>query len=109
MLPSVAGRLNAELPQLARIDRRRRFGQHANRLLTFRKSDHIAERRRAGENHGQPVDAEGDAAVRRRAVTQRFEEKAELGLGLLAADAEQLENAPLHLPPLDTPPPPPPP
>src|SRR3546814_5129313 len=45
---------------------------------------------------GDAVDAEGDAAVRRRAVPERVEQEAELGLGLLRADAQQLEHRALH-------------
>ncbi len=49
-----------------------------------------------GQEHGDPVEAEREAAVRRRAGREAIEQKPEpppdLGLG----DAEQLEDAPLH-------------
>src|SRR5215470_13925002 len=101
-LRSIAGGLDAQLAELARIDRRRRFGEHADRFLAFGKRDHVAQRRRAAEEHRQAIDAEGDAAVRRRAEAERFEEEAELRLGLFPADAQQRENSLLQLEVMDT-------
>src|SRR5204862_5591628 len=42
------------------------------------------------------IEAERDAAVRRRAVFERLEEEAEAELRFLLADVEQRENAALH-------------
>ena len=50
----------------------------------------------AGEQHDHPVPAEGDAAVRRRAVLERVEQEAELGPGLLGGQADHVEDRLLH-------------
>ena len=42
------------------------------------EGDHVADRLGAGHQHDQAVQAEGQAAVRRRAVLQRVEQEAEL-------------------------------
>src|SRR5206468_11336281 len=49
-----------------------------------------------GEQHHEPVHAEGDAAVRRGTVAQRLEQKPELLLRLLLPDAERPEDLRLH-------------
>ena len=59
------------------------------------------ESRPAEERH-DPVDAERDAAVRRRAVAQRVEQEAEARLGLLLGDPERLEDLLLHVGAVDT-------
>src|SRR3546814_17825940 len=60
------------------------------------EGDHVADRLGAGHQRGDAIDAEGDAAVRRRAVPKRVEQEAVLRLGLLLADAQQLEHRALH-------------
>ena len=45
------------------------------------------------QQHHQPVDAERDAAVGRRAILERFEHVPELLRNLLVVEAEQLEDA----------------
>src|SRR3546814_11283512 len=60
------------------------------------EGDHVADRLGAGHQRGDAIDAEGDAAVRRRAVPERVEQEAELRLGLLRADAQQLAHRALH-------------
>jgi len=49
----------------------------------FGEGDYFAQGFFAGEEHGDAVDAERDAAVRRRAVRQRVEEEAEAAALLL--------------------------
>src|SRR3954447_7104184 len=44
-----------------------------------------------------PVEAVGDAAMRRGAIAQGVEEKAEALLGLLLVDSDRLEHRSLHL------------
>src|SRR5581483_1970947 len=83
---------NPELAQLARLDRGGRVGEHVHGALAFGKRDHVAQRFGAAQKHREPVDAEGDAAVGRRAVAQRFEEKPELRLRLFRADAHEPED-----------------
>ena len=65
-------------------------------FAVFGKRDHLANRRFAGENRDDPVQPERNAAVRRRAVFERFEEEAEPELRLLVGDAEPLEDARLQ-------------
>ena len=49
---------------------------------------------RAAEQHGQAIEAERDAAVRRRAVGERVEQEAELARAPRSSlDAEQREDA----------------
>ena len=89
------------LRQLRVRDRRRRTGHQALRGGGLGERDDVADRFGAGHQRGDAVDAEGDAAVRRRAVLQRVEQEAELGFGLFRADAEQLEHRALHVRAMD--------
>ena len=52
--------------------------------------------------HDQPVESEGDAAVRRRTVLEGAEQEAELHLRLLRAQADQVEDLLLHVRSVDT-------
>ena len=82
-------------------DRRRRAGHQALRRGGLRERDHVADRLRACHQRRDAIDAERDAAMRRRAETQRIQQEAELRLGLFRTDAEQLEHRALHLRPVD--------
>ena len=57
------------------------------------------------QQHDQPIEPEGNPAVRRRAKFERIEQEPELCLRLLLVDAEQIENAQLDIAPMvpDTP------
>src|SRR5205809_3999272 len=70
--------LDVQVAQLLLSHRRRRLDQQILCALRLRESDHVADLLDAGHQRDEPVEAEGDAAVRRRAVLQRFEQKAEL-------------------------------
>src|SRR3989304_1339155 len=61
--------------------------------------------------HAQPVEAQGDSAVRRGAVAERLQEETEAFLGLLFAETNEGEDLPLQGAGggAGTPPPPPPP
>ena len=59
------------------------FGQEALTSLGFGESDDVPDIIRAGEQHNEPVEAEGYSAVGRRAVFEGLEEEAEPKLGLL--------------------------
>ena len=50
------------------------------------------------QERDDPVEAVGDAAMRRRAVAQRLEQEAEARLGLLVVDAERREDLALKRP-----------
>jgi hypothetical protein len=84
------------------VHRARRARQQALRALRLREGDHVAERLGAGHQRDEAVQAEGDAAVRRRAVLQRVEQEAELGLRLFGADVQRAEHLALHLFAVDT-------
>ena len=78
-------------------DRRRGTGQRVETTAALRERDDLAQRVRPGQQHADPVPAEGDAAVRRRAVLERLQQEAELVPGLLLGDAEHLEHPLLHV------------
>ena len=68
-----------QLLELLRVDRRRRAGHQVDGGGGLRERDHLADRRLARQERHHAVEAERDAAVRRRAVFERFEEEAEPG------------------------------
>src|SRR3546814_8310324 len=82
----------AEVGQLLRVDGGGRAGHGVDARLGLREGDDLADVLLAGEDGHQAVDAEGEAAVGRRAVAERLEEEPEAALGLLLVDAEQVED-----------------
>src|SRR5687768_16854517 len=86
-----------KVTQLRVRDFRRRLGEQAGRGLGLGEGDYVADRVSARHQHGEAVDAKGDAAMRRRAVLERLEQEAELVLRLLGIDAEHPEHRRLHL------------
>src|SRR5258706_11534609 len=99
---SSAVELDAELTQLARLDRTRRLGHEIVRLLCLRKRDDVADRLLTGEEHRQPIESEGESPVRRRAGGERLEQEAELRLRLVGVDAEHREHPFLYRRLVDT-------
>ena len=85
-----------QFAQLFRADRRRRVGHQVDGLSRFRKRDDLANRVLAAQNRNQPIEAEGDAAVRRRTVLERVEEKPESRLRFFVRDLQQLEDEALQ-------------
>src|SRR5688572_6179057 len=83
---------DAELAQLALLDRRRGSGQQVEAGGRLREGDHVADGLRAVEPLHDPVEAVGDAAVRRGSVAERLEQEAEALLRLGGADPERLEH-----------------
>src|SRR5690606_12991237 len=77
-------------------------GQRVVAATGLREGDDLADRVGTREQRDRAVPAERDAAVRRRAVLERVEQEAELLLGLLGADAHDLEDALLHVLAVDT-------
>ena len=75
--------VDAGLLALLRRDRRRRAGQRVVAAAGLRERDDVADRVGAGQQRADPVPAERDAAVRRRAERERLEQEAELLLRLL--------------------------
>src|SRR3954454_1582270 len=91
-----SGRSYVQLPKLVRIDLVGRVCHEGGAFLRLRERDHIPQALRPGEQHRQPVHAEGDSAVWRGPEPQRLQEEAELVLGLLVADAHRGEDLLLH-------------
>src|SRR6185295_5491549 len=80
---------DVQLAQLLLVDRARRVREQVLRTLRLRERDDVAQRFGAGHQHDEAVEADRDAAVRRRAVLQRVEQEAELRLRLVGADLER--------------------
>src|SRR5690625_3533128 len=76
----------------------RRADHQLLRPLRLRESNHLAERRRAGKQHRQPVHAERDTTMRRSAEAEGIQNEAEAALRLLFVDAEQTEHPLLYIP-----------
>ena len=97
-----AGRLrvaqaDVQLAQLLLVDRARRVGEQVLGALRLRERDHVAQRLGPGHQHDEAVEADGDAAVRRRAVLQRVEQEAELGAAPPLVDLQRPEHLALHV------------
>src|SRR2546428_1890082 len=87
---------NVQLAQLLLVHGRRRMREQALRALGFGKGDHVADGFGARHHGDDAIEAEGDAAVRRRAVLQRLEQKSELLLRFLGPDRKRAEHLRLH-------------
>src|SRR5664280_940985 len=94
--------VDARLGPLGRRNGRRRAGKRVTAGGGLRKSDHVPDGVRTGEPLAEPVQAEGDSAVRRRAVAKRLQQEAELCVGLHPAQSDHVEHPLLHLGPVDT-------
>src|SRR5262249_47821344 len=91
-----------QLPQLPRIDGRRRAGHEVDGLCRFGKRDDVADRALRCKDGDNAIEAERDAAVRRRAVLEGIQEESEPQLRVIVRDLEQLEDEPLELLIMDT-------
>src|SRR5881409_279877 len=80
---------NVQLAQLLLVHRRRSMREQILRALGLGKGDDVADRLAAGHHRDDAVQAEGDAAVRRCAVLQRFEQEPELVLRLVGSDRQR--------------------
>src|SRR5262245_42007472 len=87
---------DVQLAQLLLGRRRRRAGEQVLPALRLGESDNIPDGVDAGHQRHEAVEAERDAAVRRRSVLERVEEEAELGALLLARDLHRAEHLLLH-------------
>src|SRR5581483_977075 len=88
---------DAELIELGRINLRGRVGHEVLGGGGFGKGDDFAQGFFAAEKHGDAVDAERDAAVRRRAVGERIEKETEAAAKLLFGQAERLKKPLLNI------------
>src|SRR5664279_6332497 len=101
--PTASGRdVDAGFPPLLGGDRRRRARQRIAAGGGFGKGHALPNGIDAGEHRRHPVQTEGDAAVRRRAVPKSLEEEAELRLGLLTGQPDHVEDLLLHAGTMDT-------
>src|SRR5258706_2299984 len=83
---------DVQLAQLALGDRRRRAGDEVLAALRLRECDHVADRIGADHQRHQPVEAEGDAAMGRRAVLQRLQQEAEFGLLVFGRNLQRAKH-----------------
>ena len=68
----------------------------------FGKRNHLANGGFARQNHHQSVQAERDSTVRRRAIFQRFQQKAEAPFGFFIRKSERRKNLGLHVAAMNT-------
>src|SRR5687768_2339475 len=93
-MPSLIN-LDVKLFQLFCVDRRRCAGHEVCSGGRFGERHHFSDRRLARENGADAIDAERNAAVRRRAVFERVEKEAEPRARFLVFDPEAAEDAAL--------------
>jgi integrase len=74
---SYARHANVQLLQLLLAHRRRRFGHQVDRLRRLREGNYFAQVSRARQQHHDAIQAQRNAAMRRRAVLERVEEESE--------------------------------
>src|SRR6266496_3578093 len=79
---------NVQLAQLFLVGGRRSVREQVLCTLRLRKSDDVADRLGARHQSDDAIQAEGDAAVRRRAVLKRIEQESELLPRFFRADPE---------------------
>ena len=96
-----ADEAQAELVVLARLGRRRRLEHRVAARLGLGERHDLADVRLAGEERRPAIDAEGDPAVRRRAVLEGVEDGAELLAHPLDRLALQQEAALEQVAPVD--------
>src|SRR6058998_452253 len=87
---------NVQLAQLLLVHRRRSMREQVLRALRLGKGDDVADGVRSRHHRDDAVEAERDAAVRRRAVLERVQQEAEFLLRLFGADRQRAEHLRLH-------------
>src|SRR5690606_33924969 len=93
---------DVKLLKLRRVDFAWRSGHQIGGALRLGEGDDLADVRLACHEHNQPVHAGRNAAVRGRAVLERFEQVAEALARVVDLQPDQLEDLLLHLPLVDT-------
>src|ERR1700682_2674590 len=89
--------LEAELAQLARVERGGGAGERVGAGLGLREGGDLADVLLPGQDGGEPVDPDREPGVRRRAVPERVEQEPEAGTRLLGRDSEQRAYLVLHV------------
>src|SRR3954464_10613776 len=82
-----------QVREILRWDRRGRALEERASRRGFGKRNDVAQRARVGQLHGNSIEAERDASMRRRAGAEALEQKAKARLCRPLVDAEQRENA----------------
>src|SRR6202022_3403698 len=83
---------NMQFLELRLADLRRRIHQEIRRRLRLREGNDIADAVRAGHQHRQPIESEGNAAMRRRPELERIQQESELVARLLRRNTQQIEH-----------------
>src|SRR4029453_19100203 len=86
-----AAQADVQFTQLLLVHRTGGAGEQALRALRLGERNHVADALGARHQRDETIEAERQAAVRRRAVLQRVQQEAELELCLLGADLERIE------------------
>src|SRR3954464_8438989 len=94
--------VDARLFALLLRNGRRCTGQRVAAAGRLRECHHLADRVRTDECRSEAVETERDAAMRWRSVAERLEQEAELALRLFPRQSDHIEDALLHLAPVDT-------
>src|SRR5260370_8374415 len=95
--PTSVFHLDPQLPQLRVAHRGGAIHNHVNSLGCFWKWDNLAQTLCPSQNHDNGIRGQGDPAVRRRTVLQRFKEKAEARFRLFLAHPQRTEDLLLHI------------
>ena len=69
-----------------------RFAHQIGSLGGLGEGNHVADGGLARENHHQAIEAQRDAAVRRRAVFERVQQESEFVAGFFVADSPSAAN-----------------
>src|SRR5260370_22671683 len=98
-MPSILrlAQANMQLAQLLFVHRRRGMREQILRALRLGERDDVADGFGARHHGDDAVQAEGDTAVRMRAVLQRLEQKSEFLLRFFRTDGKRAEYLRLHL------------
>ena len=91
-----------ELVELLGFERRRRVAHHVAAGIVLGECDAVADAVEAGKEADPAVEAVGEATVGRRAVFEGVHQEAELFLGALLGESEELEHLVLQLLVVDT-------
>src|SRR5437763_5285673 len=93
---------DTQLPQLTLRHRRRRVAHQVCSPRGLGEWDYVADGGFACQDHHQAIETESDSAVRRSAVFQRIQEKAETAVRFLRSEPKRSENLRLHVAAMDT-------
>jgi len=91
-----------QLLQLLQLNPVRRVNHHIPSLIVFRECDEVADRVCAVHHGIEAVEAEGNAAMWGRAIFERAEQEAKLGLRFFGREPKQFEIAGLQVAVVDT-------